>query len=81
VARLITEQRIIPRGVPGQLLSIGINQQFVMIEPVTLLWLIRAVHPETVLLPLSKSGDVTMPDMTLSFRQSNLANLDPRVIE
>ncbi len=74
-AGAIAEMRIAPDQPAGQPLGVRVEQQFVGVEPVTLLGIIRPVHAIAVELARRHVGEVSVPDILGPFGQRHAVDL------
>ena len=71
VANPVSEQGVVPRERTDERLGVGVDQQFMMVEAMARLRLIRSVHPIAIELPRPHVRQVTVPYLVRVFRQSD----------
>jgi len=74
-AGAIAEMRVVPDEVAAEILAVGIDQQFVRIEPMANLRSIGPMYPVAVKLPRTDIRKVAVPDVIAQFRQNEAPRL------
>ncbi len=79
VADPIAEHGVRPFDVAGDGFGIGIDQQFLGIEPMPLLRFVGAMHPIAIMLARPESRHIHMPDLVGAFLEANAVGFFRRV--
>ncbi len=71
----VTKQRVIPLQFADDLFGVGVDQQFVMVEAMAVLRIVRAVHSVAIKGARACIGQITVPDLVGEFGQLDALDL------